>query len=46
MFTDRELEPYFIYERTEKEFAIDKHATSLDDLAKNTADIFLTPKYV
>ncbi|MBI4208348.1 MAG: hypothetical protein HY538_01400 [Deltaproteobacteria bacterium] len=44
MLTDRELEPYFIYERTEKEFAIDKHAISLGDLAKNTVDIFFTPK--
>lgn len=40
MLTDRELEPYFIYERTEKEFAIDKYAISLDDLAKNTDIIF------
>jgi len=44
MLTDRELEPYFIYERTEKEFAIDKHAISLDDLAKNTAVIFFAPQ--
>lgn len=44
LLTDRELEPYFIYERTEKAFAIDKHATSLDDLAKNTEDIFFSPK--
>ncbi|MBI2066818.1 MAG: hypothetical protein HYT77_02230 [Deltaproteobacteria bacterium] len=44
MLTDRELEPYFIYERTEKEFTIDRHAISLDDLAKNTVDIFFIPQ--
>lgn len=44
MLTDRELEPYFIYERTEQDFDIDKHAVTLDDLAKNTEDIFFKPK--
>lgn len=40
MLTDRELEPYFIYERTKEEFIIDEHAHTLDDLATNTEIIF------
>jgi hypothetical protein len=44
MLTDRELEPYFVYERTEKEFAIRSSAISLDDLAAATNDISFEPK--
>ena len=43
MFTERELEPYFIYERAEKEFQIDRHAVAVDDLVINTARIFFEP---
>ncbi len=44
LLSDRELEPYFVYERTEKEFKIRPTAISLDDLARNTHDIFFEPK--
>lgn len=40
MFTTRELEPYFIYERTEQEFEIRKTAVSLEDMAENTDLVF------
>jgi hypothetical protein len=44
MLTDRELEPYFVYERTEKEFVVRSSAISLDEMAEATDDIFLHPK--
>jgi hypothetical protein len=44
LLSDRELEPYFVYERTEKEFNIRRAAISLEDLAHNTHDIFFEPK--
>ena len=40
MFTDRELEPYFVYEWTAKELQVDQSAVSIDDLVKNTTRIF------
>jgi hypothetical protein len=40
MFTERELEPHFIYERTAKEFDIAQTATSLSDMAVATSRIF------
>lgn len=44
LLTDRELEPYFIYERTVEEFDIDQTAVSFEDLAKATHGIFLEPR--
>ena len=40
MLTDRELEPYVIYERTAKEFDIECTAVSLEDLAQVTERVF------
>ncbi len=40
MLTGRELEPYWPYERTEKEFDINRHAVSFDDMARVTHQVF------
>jgi hypothetical protein len=44
LLCERELEPYFVYERTAQEFDINKTAVSLEDFAKNTHDIYFDPK--
>jgi hypothetical protein len=44
LLSDRELEPYFVYERTEKEFDIRLTAVSLENLAEATVDIYFRPK--
>jgi hypothetical protein len=44
MLSDRELEPYFLYERTSKEFDIRESAISLEQMARITHDVFFTPK--
>jgi len=46
LLSARELEPYFVYERTEKEFEIRSTAISLEDLARATQNIYfdLRPK--
>jgi hypothetical protein len=44
MLSERELEPYHLYERTEKEFDIKPYAHSLEELAINTTNIFFDPK--
>lgn len=46
LLTERELEPYRLYERTEKLFEVDRSAGSPDDLARATVAIFLDPKPV
>ncbi|TAK85259.1 MAG: hypothetical protein EPO09_20370 [Aquabacterium sp.] len=46
MLTERELEPYHLYERTEKLFKIDRYSTSPADLARATVSIFLDPQPV
>ena len=43
MFTDRELEPYSVYEQTAKEFQIDQYAIGAKDMVSNTARIFINP---
>ena len=43
LFTDRELEPYHLYERTAKEFKIDRYAVSFEDMANITEQVFLQP---
>lgn len=40
ILTARELEPYFVYELTEKEFDIDKIAVTYSDMAKVTDRVF------
>jgi hypothetical protein len=44
MLSSRELEPYFVYERTAKEFAIRSTANTLQDLADATNDVYFDPK--
>jgi len=44
LLSDRELEPYFMYERAEKEFVIRPSAISLEDMAQATQDIYFDPK--
>ena len=42
--SDRELEPYSLYEQTAKEFNVDKYAAGVDDLVNNTVNIFIKPE--
>lgn len=44
LLSDRELEPYSVYERTEKEFNIRGTAISLEDMAETTHDVYFVPK--
>ena len=44
LLSERELEPYFIYEKTQKQFNIRSTAISFDDLAKATHHIYFDPK--
>jgi hypothetical protein len=44
LLTERELEPYFLFERTKKIFDIDEHASSPESLARATIDIFFSPR--
>jgi hypothetical protein len=46
MLTERELEPYHLFERTEKLFKIDSYVGSPVDLARATVAIFLDPQRV
>lgn len=43
MLTARELEPYFIYERTKKEFSFTDHGHDPQDMANITAEIYFSP---
>jgi hypothetical protein len=40
MLTDRELEPYFVYERTAREFDIRETAVSFEDMVTATTRVF------
>lgn len=40
VLTPRELEPYHLYDRTEKEFKIDRYAVSFEDMAKVTEQVY------
>jgi len=40
MLTPRELEPYFLYEWTAKEFPINQSAVSFEDMARVTAQVY------
>lgn len=44
ILTDRELEPYFVYERTKEEFDIDHLAVSFEDMARITHQVFFEKK--
>jgi hypothetical protein len=44
MLSARELEPYHLYEETEKEFEIKKYAHTFEELAINTVIIFFEPR--
>jgi hypothetical protein len=44
LFTERELEPFRFFERTEELFKIDRHGTSPQNLARATVSIFLDPQ--
>jgi hypothetical protein len=44
MLSDRELEPYFVYERAAQEFVIDSTAISLEDLANTTHALYFEPE--
>jgi len=44
LLSDRELEPYFVYERAAEEFVIDSTAISLEDLANTTYALYFDPK--
>ncbi len=43
LFTDRELEPYFLYERTAQKFKIDRYAVNFEDMANITEEAFFQP---
>jgi hypothetical protein len=40
MLTERELEPYFVYERTAQEFDIQETAASFEDMVAATVSVF------
>jgi len=44
LLSDRELEPYFVYERASKEVDFVGTAVSLEDLARSTQKLYLNPK--
>ncbi len=44
LLTERELEPYHLFERTEKLFQINRYSSSPEDLARATVAIFLNPQ--
>ena len=43
LLSDRELEPYFVYERAAKDFEINSTAISLSDLARTTYQLYFHP---
>jgi hypothetical protein len=44
LLSDRELEPYFVYEQAAKEFEIRSTVISLEDLANTTHALYFDPK--
>jgi len=44
LLSARELEPYFPYERAEKEFVMHGHSVSLEGMSQATHDIYFDPK--
>ncbi|MDM0079230.1 hypothetical protein QTI17_01365 [Variovorax sp. J31P179] len=46
LLTERELEPYYLFERTKKYFKIDEHAIMPEQLARATVSTFFDPQPV
>jgi hypothetical protein len=44
LLSERELEPYSVYERAAQEFAIDRTAVSLEDMVEATRGIYFEPR--
>lgn len=44
LLSDRELEPYFMYERVDREFEIQRSAVCLEDMVRATQNIYFDPK--
>lgn len=44
LLSDRELEPYFVYERASRHFTVDTTVISLDNLARSTYQLYFHPK--
>lgn len=44
LLSDRELEPYRLYEKTAKEFAVRQSASSLEEMARITHEVYFSPK--
>lgn len=44
LLSDRELEPYFVYERASRDFKIDTTVISLDNLARSTYQLYFHPQ--
>jgi hypothetical protein len=45
LLSDRELEPYFIYEKASEQYEIRRSARSLDRMAQATSDLYFAPKH-
>ncbi|GEM_PF-265545 len=44
MLSERELKPYYLYEQTAKEFEIDQYASSFEEMAQATHNIYFEPR--
>ncbi len=44
LLSARELEPYYTYERASKEFDVQSHGMSFDDMVRATRDIYFNPQ--
>jgi hypothetical protein len=44
LLTDRELEPYYLYDRASKVFEVNRYCSRVEDLALATQTIFLEPR--
>ena len=44
LLSARELEPYFMYERADKEFRVETHGVSFDDMVEATRRIYFEPQ--
>ena len=44
LLTDRELEPYYLYDRTSKLFDVNSFSSTPTELAQATVNIFFNPK--
>jgi len=44
LLSDRELEPYHVYDKASKEFELRRHGHTLQDMAISTHDIFFAPR--